>query len=182
VSGAEISDDELARLWHSVVAGTARLRRLLERDIEATGVPAQWFTVLDLLARAEDHRLPMSVLARELSMTSGGLSKLADRMALEGLIDRRGASDDRRVVYATLTVQGLEVAGEVGAAYARALRERLLTGVSGSDLASAATVLTALAAAHADEADDPPDLIAGERDPALPERRGRGRASGPPST
>ncbi|MDQ6848888.1 MAG: MarR family transcriptional regulator [Actinomycetota bacterium] len=49
--------------------------------------------MLHSLLRAEDHRSPMSALAREVSMTSGGFTKLADRMARGGLIDRRSPAD-----------------------------------------------------------------------------------------
>ena len=59
-----------------------------------------YFAVLTLLLDSEDQRLPMSRIARDLAMTSGGFTKLADRMARDGLIDRRGSSGDRRVVFA----------------------------------------------------------------------------------
>ena len=128
--------------------------------------------------RAEEHRLPMSSLARELTMTTGGFSKLADRMAADGLIDRRGTTDDRRVVHAALTPVGLQLARRAREVYVGALRRRLLAGVSAAELAAMAQALATLASAHADGDRDVAELVAGERDPALPDRRGRGRTSG----
>jgi DNA-binding MarR family transcriptional regulator len=170
------TDASASQLWHDVVAGAARTQRVLDQDIEATGVPAQWVPVLDLLLRADDHRLPMSTLARELAMTSGGFSKLADRMALDGVIDRRGASDDRRVVNATLTEKGLLLARTVHTAYQDSLRARVLSVVSGAELSAAAATMRALVAAHDDQRENAEQVVANERDPALPDRRGRGRS------
>lgn len=182
VVGSEISDEELGRHWHDIVVHAAQLQRLLDQDIEAAGLPAQWFPVLDLLLRTTDHRLPMSTLAREVAMTSGGFSKLADRMALEGLIDRRGTTDDRRVVHATLTDEGLRVARRLRSVYLTALRTRVLATVKDEELAAAAATLTTLATAHLVDPDELPEqVVASERDPALPDRRGRGRTSGSPA-
>ncbi|HVU91206.1 MAG TPA: MarR family transcriptional regulator, partial [Jatrophihabitans sp.] len=141
MAGSDVSDEELTEYWHEIVTATGRLHRLLDADLEAAGVPPQWYPALDLLLRAPEHRLPMSTLARELTMTSGGFSKLADRMAAEGLIDRRGTTDDRRVVHATLTGDGLVHARRARDVYVDALRRRLLS--AGDDTrALAATART----------------------------------------
>jgi DNA-binding MarR family transcriptional regulator len=177
VAGNEVSDDELAAQWSSITAAVARIQRLLEADVEQADVAPAWFPVLDRLLRAEGHRLPMSTLARELAMTSGGFSKLADRMALDGLIDRRGTTDDRRVVHATLTEAGVQVARRAHAVHAQALRARLLTRRSAADLASVADTLAALAATQDGDPPQVTEQLAAERDPALPDRRGRDRPS-----
>ena len=178
VAMGDIPDDDLARRWQDIARAAGRLQRLLERDLELDGVTAQWFPVLELLLSAPEHRLPMSTLARELAMTSGGFSKLADRMAAEGLIDRRGASDDRRVVHAALTPAGLRAAKQARKAYVAALRRRV-SGVTGAELTAAAAVLTRLEGADGRDQPEVTDQVARERDPALPDRRGRGRRSGP---
>jgi DNA-binding MarR family transcriptional regulator len=178
VAVGDIPDDELARHWHEIVRATARVQRLLDRDLEAAGLTAPWFPALDLLLAAPGHRLPMSTLARELAMTSGGGTKLAGRMAADGLIDRRGASDDRRVVHAALTPAGLRAARQARTAYLEALRRRL-AGVSGPEFAAVAAVLTRLEGADGRDQLEVADQLAGERDPALPDRRGRGRRRGP---
>ena len=95
-----------------------------------------WFSVLHLLLNSVEHRLPMTSLARELSITTGGFTKLADRMAREGLIDRRGSSGDRRVVYATLTADGLLSAQKCEAQYREGLREHVADALTPSLLAA----------------------------------------------
>jgi len=145
VTARDVSDADLIRHWHDIESATALLHRQLDADLEAAGVPPQWYPALELLLSAEGHRLPMSTLARELTMTSGGFSKLADRMAAEGLIDRRGTTDDRRVVHATLTDAGHELASTARAAFVKALRNRV-NGTDAHGLALTATALRRLAA------------------------------------
>ena len=129
-------------------------------------------------AQAPDRRLPMTRLARDLTMTSGGFTKLADRMAREGLIDRRGSSDDRRVVYATLTDEGVQIAQRLR----RGVRGRAARARSGRDCRDGPAVdlhvARALSDAHATAgADDDESASEVARDPNLPERRARTRPS-----
>jgi DNA-binding MarR family transcriptional regulator len=131
---------------HRAVAGSHE--RVLAR-IEDAGVPRQWFAVVHRLYRVPDHRMPMSRLARELVMTSGGFTKLADRMGREGLIDRRGSEGDRRVVFASLTADGLALAERAELAYLDAVREVVLGVLPPGALDRLATEVAPLAAATA---------------------------------
>jgi DNA-binding MarR family transcriptional regulator len=175
VSDAEMSDEDLVEQWHGVTSGVKWVERRVDRVLEDFGVPAHSFAVLHTLLRADEHRSPMNVLAREVSMTSGGFTKLADRMAREGLIDRRSSVADRRVVHAMLTPEGLAMAQQATRLYQDALRECLLTLVSAPELASAAATMQALRAdtGHVEESTE---LMATERSTALPDRRARSRS------
>jgi DNA-binding MarR family transcriptional regulator len=186
VTQSDIVDDELVVLWGTVVDGVASTQRQLLKRIEESGVPAQWFAVLHRLLRVPDHRMPMSGLARDLSMTSGGFTKLADRMASEGLIDRRGSSGDRRVVYAALTDRGRQIARRATREYQKALREHVLDVLSVSELISLSDLTSLLHGVHASEPEDALDVPGSEgpkRDVVAPDRRERrrGAAGGKPS-
>ena len=181
-----MSDDELLARWQLITQGITLAQHRVSEQVGEEGLPAQWFATLHLLLDAPQRRLPMSRLARDLTMTSGGFTKLADRMAREGLIDRRGSSDDRRVVYATLTEVGVRTATRLTGEYVRALREHVAEVVSAADLARLAEVAQVLcehyaqvSGDYAQAAGDEAQARAGEtsRDPAQPERRGRGRAT-----
>jgi DNA-binding MarR family transcriptional regulator len=179
-----MTDGELLARWQIITQGVARTQHRVAAQIDQSGLPAQWFAALHLLLQAPETRLPMSRLARDLTMTSGGFTKLADRMAREGLIDRRGSSDDRRVVYATLTEQGVEIARRLTVDYIAALREHVAGVISETSLVAVAEVARTLSDAHAtaaDEEDSAADAARSAadavRDPAQPDRRGRGRAT-----
>jgi DNA-binding MarR family transcriptional regulator len=184
VTEPDIVDDDLVARWAIIVDGVASTQRQLLKRIEDSGVPAQWFAVLHLLLRVRDHRMPMSLLARDLSMTSGGFTKLADRMASEELIDRRGSSGDRRVVYAALTDRGRQVARRATREYQRALRAQVLDVLSMSDVNTLAELLGALHRAHASDPVEGVDLTSNDvsrRDPAAPDRRSRRRRTRAPA-
>lgn len=140
----KINDDELTAAWETVVRGVVRTHQWVLEHVDLQGKPAAWFEVLHLLLRNSEQRLPMTSLARQLSMTTGGFTKLADRMAHEGLIDREPSSDDRRVVFAVLTPEGLRVAQLWETQYREALRTsvlRVLTPAGFATLADGAALL-----------------------------------------
>ena len=172
-------DDELTSSWDLIRDGVAVTQRRILAEIEKDGLPAQWFEVLRLLLGANEHRMAMSALARELAMTAGGFTKLADRMARDGLIDRRNSAGDRRVVYAALTQKGLRQAKSSAALYHAGLREHVLSVLSPSRLTELTAAIRLLrdAPGSGPSGDETlgPAIVATERDPALPDRRGRGR-------
>jgi DNA-binding MarR family transcriptional regulator len=174
VTSPDMSDEELLANWELITRVVGRTQERVLSQIEDAGIPAQWVAALHLLLRTSDHRLPMSRLARDLSMTSGGFTKLADRMGQEGLIDRRSSSGDRRVVYAVLTDEGLRLARRTERQFKAALREQVLGVLTATGLATLADGARALDQAYAESAEQArAPKPAAERDPALPDRRGR---------
>ena len=87
----------------------AGLKAIFERRLEAdVGLPVQWFEVLLRLARTPGHRLRMSELAAQSSVTPSGLTRVVDRLCDAGLVTRQSCPEDRRSWYAVLTPEGLE--------------------------------------------------------------------------
>jgi DNA-binding MarR family transcriptional regulator len=166
---------DIVASWDAIAMGFAHTQRRLLAAIEAEGLHGPSFEALRLLLASDDHRLPMSRLARDLTMTAGGLTKLADRLARDGLIDRRNSSDDRRVVYAALTEKGAELAARTLEIYRDGLREHVLNVLSPAKLAELAEVMSTLDVLHADAVSSDEQVLAAPRDPALPERRARQR-------
>lgn len=178
---SEMSDEELLASWELVTRAVARTQERVLSRIEDAGLPSPWVAALHLLLRTTDHRLPMSRLARDLSMTSGGFTKLADRMGQEGLIDRRSSSGDRRVVYAMLTDAGLRLARRTERQYKAALREHVLDVLTAAKLAALAEIARSLDQSHLDAAEPAraPKAGTAERDRSLPDRRVPGPRAAP---
>lgn len=153
-----MSDDDLVASWEIISRAVARTRERVRDRIEVGGHSQAWFTVLHLLLHNGEHRLPMTYLARNLSITTGGFTKLADRMGQDGLIDRRNSSGDRRVVYATLTEQGLRVAQHSERQYRAALREHVLGVLTPARLAALVQDAIALIGPDTLDAPDNPEL------------------------
>ena len=92
-------------LTESYTALRAQLDRGLERDAD---LPLQWFELLIRLARTPGHRLRMSDLATQTSLTPSGLTRATDRLEAAGLVERMPCPSDRRGAFAALTALGLE--------------------------------------------------------------------------
>jgi DNA-binding MarR family transcriptional regulator len=123
VSGDE--QDHTGRIlseWHAespeldmapvaVIGRILRAARYLERAVEAElgahGLNIAEFNALSALRRVgPPFQLTPSALSHHLLFTSGGLTKLLERLERSGLIRREPATDDRRVVLVCLTPAG----------------------------------------------------------------------------
>ncbi len=126
--------DDLITAWGLFYEALNATAPLLLRGIDPSGgdMSGPWFEVLIRLQRSPDHRLPMSRLAREVSLSSGGFTKLADRLERKGYLTRQACPSDRRVVYAVLTPQGRDVAEKARAKHVELLQEHVL-GPLGED-------------------------------------------------
>lgn len=98
------------RLWPMFLEAHGVLVELIEKDLlRAGGPPLTWYDVLAQLNLAEDRMLPMNRLADSVLLSRSGVTRLVDRMAQEGLVERAQCDTDRRIVYARLTDKGREV-------------------------------------------------------------------------
>ena len=78
-----------------------------ERQLEAeTGLTVQWFDLLIRLARTPEHRLRMTDLAAQTTLSPSGLTRAVDRLCDAGLVERQACPTDRRSTYAVLTPDG----------------------------------------------------------------------------
>ena len=126
-------DDALLDAWVAVVTPTLRAIRVLGEELEAAvGLPMAEAEVLLRISRAPERRLPTTRLARELLFTSGGFTKLADRLVAAGLVAREPCETDRRVTYLTLTREGRALAQKTLKAHAAGIRRHVL-GVVGEE-------------------------------------------------
>jgi DNA-binding MarR family transcriptional regulator len=82
---------------------TSQLERELLRECE---LAPQWFEVLMRLLRTPGHRLRMSELAAQTTLSASGLTRVVDRLEALGLVAREACPTDRRSAYAALTEEG----------------------------------------------------------------------------
>jgi MarR family 2-MHQ and catechol resistance regulon transcriptional repressor len=66
------------------------------------------FETLIRLARSPEHRLRMSDLAAQTSLSTSGMTRVVDRLEREGLVARQACSSDRRASYAVITETGTD--------------------------------------------------------------------------
>jgi DNA-binding MarR family transcriptional regulator len=170
MSSRTSQDAALVRQWAAVVRGVDAVQHGFAVQLEGLEMTLPYFSVLTLLLESDEHRLPMSRIARDLAMTSGGFTKLADRMARDGLIDRRGSSGDRRVVFAALTETGEQKARAAIDVYHRYLREQVLPIVPENDLRTLSEITGRLTTTRL-PSDDSGNFELRPRPSTAPERR-----------
>src|SRR4051812_36348727 len=84
-----VDDDEIVTWWGLVIEGYLATQAGLMGEIaaELDLAPAP-FDVLLRLVRSPGYRMPMTRLAREAALSSGGFTKVADRLVAGNLIRR----------------------------------------------------------------------------------------------
>ena len=92
--------------WRGFLLTHERLWRALEAGLAPLNVSMAEYSVLALLGEAGPKGMRMSVLAERRLMSSGGFTRLAERLEKRGLIERRRSAVDGRSVDAILTRDG----------------------------------------------------------------------------
>lgn len=113
-----------------------RLARTFERSVtNRTGLPAGAFEVLLRVGRSPGGRLSMSELACQLGLTSGGATRLVDRVVDAGLVERVACPSDRRVQWVVLTDEGARKLDEGLAVHLVDLQRELVDRLEPDELA-----------------------------------------------
>ncbi|MBP2472019.1 DNA-binding MarR family transcriptional regulator [Crossiella equi] len=145
MSVPDIDDDEMITWWGLVIEGyLATQERLMKEIAEEYGLSPAPFDILLRLVRSEGHRMQMTKLATEAALTSGGFTKVADRMVKAGLIRREPCASDRRVTYAVLTEHGLATARAARRTGAENLRQSVLAPLGPEQAAALAAAMRTL--------------------------------------
>lgn len=108
-AGLEITVDleELITAWGMFSEAAVAVSARLGQGLDDTGnLSLSEFDVMIRLHREPAGRLPMTRLAAEVGLSTGGFTKLADRMENAGLVTRERSNDDRRVIFVAPTEYG----------------------------------------------------------------------------
>lgn len=115
----------------------ARLSKVLDAELRASdGITLQTYEVLLRVGRAPEGWVTMSDLAEVVTLTTGGVTRLADRLEAEGLVERRSCPTDRRVVHLTLTRRGRNVLRRATQHHVESLEEHLEARLDPADRAA----------------------------------------------
>ena len=108
--------------------------KYLERRMdEQHGLPLSWWDVLIQLADGPDGRLRMGDLAESVLLTRSGITRLVDRMIVEGLVDREACPGDRRGYFAVITRKGRDTIERVGPDHSKDAWEAFLGHITAEE-------------------------------------------------
>jgi len=130
-------DDDRIRLMGLIVRTHRRLTDSLGRELEENiGIPLVFFDVLIHVGGAPDRRLTMSRLSTDVALTTGGVTRLVDRMVVAGLVAREACPSDRRSIYVVLTPEGQAVLDRAVAEHIEGIDRHLVAHLSDGDRAA----------------------------------------------
>jgi DNA-binding MarR family transcriptional regulator len=136
--------------WRAVLSAHASVvARVEEALAEADLPPLAWYDVLWAVRRVPGRRVRMAELAESLTLSRGGLTKLADRLEAAGLLRREPAPHDHRGLYAVLTEAGEDMLRRMWPVYSRVLRKAFVEAISADEAAVIAAGLDRATAAAA---------------------------------
>ena len=157
VTDALLHDDRVT-LWGLFLEAHEGIKRRLDGELRAAvDLPGPWFEVLLRIGRTPDQAVPMTQLADMVLFSSGGFTKLADRMERAGLIRRVPCPGDRRSLLATLTPEGRGVLDQALAAHVPGIQRHLIDHLDPEQRRQLEQILRALRAAERPSAGTPGD-------------------------
>lgn len=146
-------DDPLITTFGRLVEAHATMSQRLGQELEREcGIPLTWFEVLLRISRSEGGQVSMGALAQQVALTTGGVTRLLDRMIAAGLVERVPCPTDRRVYFASLTGQGEQTLRSAAQVHADNLRQAF-AGFDQPEIDAFDTLLDRLRSPHAEARD-----------------------------
>jgi DNA-binding MarR family transcriptional regulator len=139
------SGDEKVQLFGLLLETNARLSRSLGLELEAEcDLPLAWFDVLLQLRRSPDGRLKMNEIAEAIVHSSGGTTRLVDRIEEAGFVERQSCPSDRRAIHVAITDAGNAKLDEALSVHLEYLDESLAKQLTEDERATLTALLTKL--------------------------------------
>ena len=139
------SGDEKVELFGLLLETNARLSRSLALELESQcDLPLPWFEVLLQLRKSADGRLKMHRIADAIVHSTGGTTRLVDRMEEAQLVVRQNCPSDRRATYVAITTEGDRRLDEALSVHLTYLDGHLADRLSVAERASLTSLLTKL--------------------------------------
>lgn len=129
------------KLWVVLSRAKSAVQDLADEDISRHGLSTGEFAILETLY----HKGPLLLgeVQRKILASSGGVTYLVDRLAQQGLVERRECATDRRARYAALTASGEALMERIFPLHA-AVIEDAMAGLDAGEKATAIALLKKL--------------------------------------
>jgi len=128
-------DDPSVEAFGMLIETHNELTNAVTGRLEAElSVPVPWLGVLIRLARTPGNQLRMTHLAREMTMSTSGLTRLVDRVEAAGHVRREACPEDRRGLLAVLTPAGRRVIADAAPTHVADLDRYLAAALTPDEL------------------------------------------------
>lgn len=120
-----LPSDSVISAWVGLVRAQRRALLNIEAEIKAAGFPPlAWYDVLLELKRAGGTLRPQEIEAK-LLVAQHNVSRLIDRLAQAGLVERRPVADDGRGQAIAITAAGRDLQKRMWSVYGRAIQTHI---------------------------------------------------------
>jgi DNA-binding MarR family transcriptional regulator len=143
-AGTRWLNETEAFAWRAFIEHITGLLGAFEADLVASGTTLGDYQVLVHLSEAEEQSLRMCDLAERLELSPSGLTRRLDGLVRAGLVSRRGADDDRRVMLATLTPQGRATLERIAPEHVASVRRHLFDHLDHEQVVALGSIFTAV--------------------------------------
>src|SRR5262249_34293102 len=124
--------------WRVFLETAYALIDILDAELQAErGITLGWYDALVHLEEAEDG-LRMNELAGRILFSKSGLTRVIDRMEEAGLVRRERPADDRRVVKAYITQEGIKPLQAARTVHRRGIKQHFVRHLDQQQLATLA--------------------------------------------
>jgi DNA-binding MarR family transcriptional regulator len=136
-----LADDRITQ-FGLLVEANRRLIRTIEDSLRAHhGLAMVEFEAMVRLGRSPERQMSMSELADQMVLTSGGVTRLVDRLAKEDWVERVSCPSDRRVHWARLTDKGVETVSAALTTHLQDLDDHYFGSMSAEEQTTVSAVL-----------------------------------------
>lgn len=128
--------------WARLIRAEQMLLGAVEADLKAASLPPLvWYDVLLELSRAADGRLRHRDLAGEMLLAKHNLTRLIDRMAEAGLVERQAVDEDGRGAFLAITAKGRETQRAMWPVYRRAIEQHFARHLGEAEIETLGAIL-----------------------------------------
>jgi len=141
------SGDEKVLLFGLLLETNARLAKDFGAELEAKcDLPLAWFDVLLQLRRTPLGQLKMNQIAEAIVHSTGGTTRLIDRLEEVGYVRRENCPSDRRAIFVAITDAGNQKLDEALGVHLAFIEESLAHRLSDQERATLSGLLKKLIA------------------------------------
>lgn len=138
----DATDDPPLAAFRQLMQAAVRGKRALGPLLNQAGLTGAQFHTL---VRIPEEGIPVTKLAAKARSDPGNASGVIDRLEREGLVERRAAAHDRRVVLVRLTAAGRQRVEQLWPAFRRRV-QRIMAPLDDAELSRLGRLLEQLAA------------------------------------
>jgi DNA-binding MarR family transcriptional regulator len=159
--------------WRAFLLAHARVSRRLDEELRAEhDLSFAEYDALLTIAQSPDRRIRMGLLAEQVLLSKSGVTRLIDRLVIDGLVARDACLSDARGAEAVLTESGLARLRAASRTHLRGISEHFLAVVETSDLESLERSMTSVARQAGPGRGDPGACVTDAADAVGPQDAG----------